>query len=269
MNKFTMPLCALLVFSINLSGQSLDVINLGWQNWSIGTAQVLPQQRVEIGVFQPLRYGYSEKMEFSVHPLLFFVAPNFDIKRKHAEIGGISLASLHGLSYPTWLMRLLAREGIGGLISPEFNIPHIISVQNELFVSGELLSSHLLTGILAFNFAVKSGPLDPRTTIDLPVVYIRSGVYYHDYGMRAGVDIKGALAWRWSYVLDGMFFYYPKAESDINMAFEHKGLLYWTKSRSFQICLGYLLSYGEYPFGTQWHLLPLVDMQWGWTRKGR
>lgn len=268
MNKLTLPLCVLLVISINLSGQSLDLINLGWQNWSIGTAHVLPQKRVEIGVFQPLRYGYSENMEFSVHPLLFFVAPNFAIKRKHADIGGIFFASKHGISYPTPLMRLLAREGIGGLISPEFAIPHILSLQNELLVSGELFGSHLLTGIAAFNFAVKSGPLDSRTTIDLPVLYIRSGVFYHDYGMRMGVDIKGPLAWRWSYVVDGEIFYYPKAEPDVNMAFEHKALLYWNKSISFQICLGYLLSYGEYPFGTQWHLLPLVDLQWSWTRKG-
>ncbi len=49
------------------------------------------------------------------------------------------------------------------------------------------------------------------------------------------------------------------------MAFEHKGLLLWNKSQRFQLCLGYKLTFGEYPFGTQWHLLgPLVDLQWAW-----
>ncbi len=35
-----------------------------------------------------------------------------------------------------------------------------------------------------------------------------------------------------------------------------------------QILLSYKLSYGEYPFGTQWHLLgPLVDIVWAWQGK--
>jgi len=47
------------------------------------------------------------------------------------------------------------------------------------------------------------------------------------------------------------------------MAFEHKGLLSWQKSHRFQFCLGYKLCYGQYPFGSQWHLLgPLLDLQW-------
>jgi len=40
-----------------------------------------------------------------------------------------------------------------------------------------------------------------------------------------------------------------------------KGLLVWDRPPSFQIRFGYLLSYAEYPFGRQWHLLPLLDLQ--------
>lgn len=255
-------------FSANLDGQSVSLVNL-WDHWSSGTAHSLPAGRFEMGLFQPMRYGCSDALEFSAHPLLFFVSPNFDAKINYGDLGGITIASSHGLTYPTHLMRLVAKEGIGGLISPEFDIPHIISWQNELLISAEMLGSHLLTAKLAWNTAYKSGPLDPRTTIDLPVVYARTGVYYHDYGWRFGADLKGPLFWRWGYSLDGDVFYYPKADPDINMAFEHKGLLFWNKSTGFQLCLGYLLSYGEYPFGTQWHILPLIDLQWGWTRGGR
>jgi len=243
-----------------------DVMGLNWQTWSVGTTELLPPRRVEVGVFQPLRYGFSDKLEFSVHPLLFFVMPNFDVKWAHGEMGGFKIASVHGITYPSLLMKLMAKEGIGGFISPEFDIPHIFSFQNDLLASRQVFGKHLVTVKLAFNFAFKSGPLDSDTTIDLPVVYIRSGVYYHDYGFRLGADLKGPLSGRWSYVVDSDFFYYPTADSDINSAFEHKGLVYWNKSGSFQLCFGYLLSYCEYPFGTQWHLLPLVDLQWGWTR---
>ena len=58
----------------------------------------------------------------------------------------------------------------------------------------------------------------------------------------------------------------PDGEND--SAFEHKGLVIWNKSNRVQLCIGYKACYGEYPFGTQWHLLaPLLDVQWGWGGK--
>ena len=47
-------------------------------------------------------------------------------------------------------------------------------------------------------------------------------------------------------------------------AFEHKGLMVWTKSRKFRIHFGYKLIAGEYPFGAQAHLFPFLDFQFGW-----
>ncbi len=237
------------------------------RHWSLGTAHLLPEKRVEIGAFQPLRYGYSESLEFSTHPLLFFVMPNFSVKWAHTHYGGFTIASRHGVSYPTPLMRLISRKGSGGIISPEFDIPHILSFQNEILATRALFGDHLFTAKLGFNFAAKSGPLDPRTTIDLPIVYIRSSVYYNDYGFRFGADLKGPAVGRWQYLVDADLFYYPKGATGTNMAFEHKGMLLWNKSAGFQVSFGYLLSYGEYPYGTQWHLLPLFDLQWAWSRK--
>lgn len=260
-------LCIFIIFLSSLPLSAFDTLGLQDQTWSIGTAELLPQRRVEIGVFQPLRYGVSDKLEFSTHPLLFFVMPNFDIKWAHGKYGGFKIASAHGFTYPSMLMNLVAKEGIGGLISPEFDIPHILSFQNALLASRDVFNGHLFTGTLAFNVAVASGDLDPRTTIDLPVVYPRMSVYYNDFGFRVGADMKGPLFRRFGYAVDAELFYYPTGEPDVNSAFEHKGLLYWNKSSTVQFCVGYLLTYGEYPFGTQWHLLPLMDVQWGWSRK--
>ncbi len=266
MKKLILIICVAFVVMSSFSVSANDFIGLNWQTWSTGTAELLPPRRVELGLFQPVRYGLSESLELSVHPLLFFVIPNFDVKWAHGDIAGFKVASAHGFTYPSMLMNLVAKEGIGGLISPEFDIPHILSFQNALLASRELIDGHLFTGKLALNFAVKSDKLDSRTTIDLPVCYPRMGVYYHDFGFRVGADMKGPLFRRFGYVVDAELFYYPTAEADVNSAFEHKGLLYWNKSANFQLCAGYLLSYGEYPFGTQWHLLPLVDLQWGWSR---
>ena len=46
--------------------------------------------------------------------------------------------------------------------------------------------------------------------------------------------------------------------------FEHKMLLVWSKSQKFRFLFGYKLIAGEYPFGIQAHLLPALDIQFGW-----
>ena len=48
--------------------------------WSSHSAEILEQGRWEIGLFQPLRYGYSNYAEFSIHPGWFFLIPNLEIK---------------------------------------------------------------------------------------------------------------------------------------------------------------------------------------------
>jgi hypothetical protein len=47
-------------------------------------------------------------------------------------------------------------------------------------------------------------------------------------------------------------------------AFEHKNLLTWALSNRMDIQIGYKLIFGEYPFGVQWHLFPLLDILWRW-----
>ncbi|MCK4715417.1 MAG: hypothetical protein KAT54_01290, partial [Candidatus Marinimicrobia bacterium] len=78
-------------------------------------------------------------------------------------------------------------------------------------------------------------------------------------GFRSGCDLKGKIFQKWFYLADVDIFYFPGADEDF--AFEQKGLIQWNKSKKFQLCFGYKLSYGNYPFGTQWHLLPAFDIQ--------
>ena len=47
-------------------------------------------------------------------------------------------------------------------------------------------------------------------------------------------------------------------------SFEQQGLLMWQASSTFTFSFGYKLIAGEYPFGSQAHLLPTFDIQFGW-----
>ena len=60
----------------------------------------------QIGLFQPLRLGYSENIELSTHSISMFVVPNISVKIRH-EI--FPLTSRHGFIYPTSFLRILQK----------------------------------------------------------------------------------------------------------------------------------------------------------------
>ncbi|MFQ6674881.1 MAG: hypothetical protein ACE5LH_00905 [Fidelibacterota bacterium] len=244
--------------------------------WSAGTARVLPEGRWETGVFQPVRVGTSGPWEWSVHPIWFFQIPNVRIKVAHPGRLGWQAASRHSVVYPTPLLRRLQKKGLGfralaeidfgGIITADptvGEIPHMILSRHEIILTHRLGSSGLVTAKGGVALALRSGKLDERTTIDLPIVFPRLGVLYDGFGMNAGVDVVRRLARGLDYLVDSDLLFLPVSSVK---AFEHKGLLIWTRSRKFQVIAGYKLVFGEYPFGTRWHLFPLLDLQWGWSR---
>jgi len=235
--------------------------------WSAanGSAQTLPRGRWCVGIFQPLRTGLTERIELSCHPLLLPLLPNLSVKWAHRRPPGAwAIASRHSLYDPTPLLRLLSREGTGGILSPEFAIPNMAAWSSELLVSHAIGSGHLITAKAGLSFCLfRSGPLDRRATIDLPLVFPRLQPFYHDLTWRSGLESMGRIWRRWHYLADADLFYTPKGEE--NWALEHKAMLLWNRSAGLQLGLGYKLTFGEYPFGTQWHLLgPLFDLQWAW-----
>ncbi|MEE8335394.1 MAG: hypothetical protein V3S48_03045 [Candidatus Neomarinimicrobiota bacterium] len=235
--------------------------------WSDGTARLLPQGRLEMGFFQPLRYGFSGTMEISTYKLSTFLMPNLNLKIARNNRLGWRVATRHGLVYPTpmlrWLQSPLGME-LGepdkfALISPEFHIPQMISISNEILFTRKIANEMELT--LKGGFSLSLGDkLVRRASIDLPLIFPRMSVYFNRALFRIGADISKSLKRRWSYLIDYDLFLLPGGHEDF--AFEHKTLLKWTKNETFQLQLGYKLTAGRYPFGTQAHLLPLVDLVW-------
>lgn len=44
--------------------------------FSADTARTLPEGKMELGVFAPLRYGLTPRVELALNPLWFFLAPH-------------------------------------------------------------------------------------------------------------------------------------------------------------------------------------------------
>ncbi|PIS27791.1 MAG: hypothetical protein COT43_08670 [Candidatus Marinimicrobia bacterium CG08_land_8_20_14_0_20_45_22] len=231
--------------------------------WVRESAFLLQRGRIEKGIFQPLIYGFSENLEFSTHALAFFVMPNLSIKLSHQNVGNWRFASTHGLIYPTPLLRLISREGTGGIISPEFSIPHLIGISNGVLVSRQF-QSELITLKAAIDVGLKMGKLDERTTIDLPLVYPRLNSFYTSCGMKFGLDVRHQFSSKFDILADADWFVFPG--SDDGFAWEHKILVAYHSRRN-RFSLGYKLVYGEYPFGKAWHLIaPIFDYQRAWGK---
>ena len=230
--------------------------------WDSHSAQLLPQKRWEIGLFQPFRYGYSQSLEYSVHPLLLFVMPNVSIKTSRGDVLGWTSASRHGLVYPTPLLNMVAKEGIFGIISPDFQMPPMLGVSNDWLMTKSLgdFATTIRGGV---DLGLVFGDLDKRSTIDLPLVYHRLGIYYNGWGLDFGVDVQKTLSETFSILTDVDLRFLPGLEGSFSI--EHKLLVSWNKSEKFRVLSGYKFIYGEFPYGLDMRILPYVPMMEKWV----
>ena len=230
--------------------------------WTGGTACNIPKHRWELGLFTASRYGISNNLELSAHPLMFFIMPQVTVKAGWGAYSGFRLATEHGIFYPTQFMRLVATKGTGGLISPEFTIPQMFAISNRFLVSYAPFKQSILTAHAGIAFAIKLGPLDSRTTIDLPVIYPRLAVFYNQPEFDAGIDFRGKFIPRFGWLFSVENFIVCGTIHDYFM--ENKGVLaYTSKKETLRVEAGYKLCFGKYPSGSQWHLLPVVDVIFG------
>ncbi|MBS1271642.1 MAG: hypothetical protein MAGBODY4_00774 [Candidatus Marinimicrobia bacterium] len=218
-----------------------------------------------VGLFGPLRYGLANNMELQTHPIFDFVIPNAKLIWTHKTAGNQSIQTRHSLVYPTPLLRLISRKGTGGILPDDptiVEIPSMISLYNEIRyyrIPFPSLEYYFSGGI---GFAGVFGDLDERTTIDLPVVFPRLGVFYNGYSLRVGSGMDWKLSPQWGMKSDAELIWLPGYSEAF--FWEHSGQVRWQFSESWNLMAGYLLTFGTYPFGKQYHLLPLFDLGYRW-----
>lgn len=256
------------------------------RSWNSNSANILEKGRWEMGLFQPFRYGYSEKIEYSTHPLVFFVMPNVSIKKAESDMWGFNSASQFSLTYPTPMLNMLSRKGIGGLIDPNLDIPPMLGLSFAWLMS-KSVSGIDLTITNGVDFGLVYGSLDKRVSIDLPLIYHRLGVFSNGWGFHTGLDIQKPLYKNFSILVDLDLLMLPriadaKSNSDFKYlrgyySLEHKLLVSWSKSENFRLTTGYKIINAEFPFGNQTRLLPylpliekwvpIIELQWAGFKK--
>jgi hypothetical protein len=231
------------------------------------TGGLMKKKAVRYSLFSYAEYGLSEKATIVLHPVWTFMAPTVAIKWKVKQSDQLTVSMIQGISSPTPAMRLVAASGTGGLISPEFDIPMMISIRNGVVATRTLNSNHLISGEFAVEFALFNTGLQPGSTIDLPIISPRNAVYYKNAGFDLGLAAEGKLLNKFDYYSKVQLFLFPfeveryKEEYDDSSIFfgEWTTMLFYSTGSSFKVGAGTRLCYGDYPFGTQWHLLPHLD----------
>ncbi len=231
------------------------------RKWDAHSAYLIPPKQWELGLFQPFRYGYRDGAELSTHPLWFFVLPNLSIKKSHSSRNGFARAMQYDFVYPTPFLNMVAKKGIMGIISPEFQMPPMVGLSATGLMSKDLagINTTLKGGV---DLGLVFGDLDKRSTIDFPMVYHRLGVYYNGYGFHVGLDAQKFLTPNINLIGDIDYRLLPGLDGDYSI--EHKALVAWHKSDNFRVMTGYKFVVGAYPFGTQANLLPYIPMMEKW-----
>jgi hypothetical protein len=212
-----------------------------------------------------------DRLEVSLHPVAFFVVPNVDVKVGWGEPGGVALASVHGLSYPTPLMRLLSREGTGGILPADVTFPHVVSTSQHLYASIPI-RSHLLTGRLGGRLAWNVTEFDgPRfwSEVEWHFVWPRAAAWYTGWSVDGGLSAQGPVVGRFRYRADVDLFLMPGLDGD--RAVEWRLLLEWRRSRRFRLAGGAAFSWAAFPYGERllWPPFPVLDATWGWDLGAR
>ena len=230
-------------------------------NWTAGTAHTSPKGTMEVGLFNPLKYAVSDDTELATFPIDNLLFPNLAIKHQWKQNASWAFASQHSLSYPSLLLKTISREGSGGILPNNSDIPQLLTLNNQFLVSYTTPSGMIFTPQIGIELTY-GAEADRFPTIDLPLIYQRTASYHSGYTVNGGIDIDGDINSHWAYSLDLDFYYLPNMDGDTSI--EHKALLQYFTGRHMTLMAGYKFIRAEYPFGQNTRLIPLVDILWRW-----
>lgn len=236
--------------------------------WTVGSARTVPKKEAEFGILHPLRYGISDKTELSTSPLLLLgFSPNISVKHRWIE-GNFWIASKHSFNNPSLLLEALSDIGYlkDTLDQPLIDdTPFIYSLWNEGIATYRYAEEHVVSGHLGFRIAFKSG--DSIPVIEKPFLFQRSSIYHRKVLWYLGFDFDGNIYESINYSA-GIDFLSVGAGID-NWAVEHNLKLIWNKSVKFAALIGYSMSYGSYPSGNDFGIVPMIDLIWKINKQKR
>ncbi len=130
------------------------------------TADVGNAGSYSVGIFNPLRIAFTDRVELQANPLLFFVAPHLDVRfailKPAVEAGklpmGVRLTAEAGLLMPTLGMRLMKGFFFPSWATSTNDIGFMLIPRVGLLVSGDFFQDDVLTFRIDGQMRIPMGP---------------------------------------------------------------------------------------------------------------
>ena len=229
--------------------------------WSDGSAIPVPAGRVDFGLFQPLRWGVSEDVELAAQPLLEPIFPNVEARVRWLHRGAFSIATWHRLTYPTRLLQTVSREGTLGLLPANTDVPIALGLDTSFLVTvasaGDRTRGTLELGVSLIPRLSAGDPV----VLDFPFLYSRFAALSTSGTTYAGLAMTTLLSDNFTLAADARATLIPVVSR--GWMLEHGASITWTPSAHFGLSLGYRVAHGRYPVGVRTHLLPTLDVMFG------
>lgn len=257
----------LMMLSLALATPESDGVS-----WTREKAKTLQKGQKELGVFGPLRWGLGNDWEIQTQKLLLFVAPGAQAKKQLWTWGDHQIAGGFGGVYATPLLNIIAKDGIGGVLAPDIQIPKTPKFKFTGHYTWQP-NEHAVTLFQRADWVPFAGNYDeeavlreggfPYTSIDAPMAYPRSVVLRSGLATQTGFVFDGPFHPRWHYEWRGSFWMLPGLTSS-RQAIESQMLLRFLIKPDRALQVGVYYTRNDFPYGRQWHLLPTVDARWAW-----
>lgn len=114
-------------------------------------------------------------------------------------------------------------EGTGGLISPEFDIPFMLSVRNGMISTWKLKNDHRITSELGVEFALLNDKLQPEVLLTFPSLVQEMLFIIKNSGIDAGLTAEGKILGRIDYYSKVQGFIFPAETSEYEQEYGKTG----------------------------------------------
>jgi len=246
--KFKILILSLFFFNVSFAQSYI---------WSDNTARTIENGKKEIGLFGPLKVGFKDSLEISTHPIWFFVLPNVTIKKQWNSFAGLQFASNHKIVYPTLFLRAISKNGTGGVLPSTSVIPQLIKLNNSIILSKDLTDKLTLSFNAGVDFSLSFGESD-FPDIEYHFAYPRVYSFNNMFVPYVGFDITGAATEKIYYNYNLNTFILTGNNSGVII--EQKIRLAYSLSQKVELMGGVISSYGDYPYGKDFGIFPIIDL---------
>lgn len=252
--------------------------------WATKSAKTIQEGRLEVGAFSSTTWGVTERVEVSAHPVGLFVFPAARVKVNWWQIGHLVcsdgdlvfhprvwVSSQHRVFSPTPLLHLFAREGSGGLLPANSDIPFALGMENQALVTTSV-AGHLLSATLGVTVTAREA--SDVAMVEFPFLYSMLASLYSPVVPSFGVSFEGNIAGSFDYQFAPRLHIF-RPEERIAWPAERPPWVFAQDTvlrvhgrlgQRHRISLGLATTVARYPLGTRLHYVPTLDYRFALAR---